>query len=417
MVRRSPEEYNFSKLEFDQTILKKHFTPGRRKKLKRVVIHHMTIRGTGSGSALTACYTTWQNRAASAHYGVDGKHIRQFVWDGNTAWATGNSTANHESISIEHANSTTSPNWTISDTTWKNGAKLAAYIHAVYKLGRPTSNAKGTSGTLVKHKTFASTACPGPYMDKIWGDYVAEAQRVYDNITGKPKAPSNARLFGHAHLNTKGDDVAGAASFNKRFPTMLKDLISTGCEVITLNEVATNEQRQAWQKGFITEGYNVISANNGNLIAAVKNAKIMLNDTFILPDKVQGKGRKEALGRARLGINGDWINVGCAHLEYRDGAPFDEIRVKQAESIYWSMRRIGIYLFKTPFWKEYTSIGIDENSKTWVRDKVFLKRGFKVAVKINIDAIYGNRTTKSNGHKTTDSDHPIVWVTYGKKLK
>src|SRR5690606_19133637 len=142
MTRRSPSQYNLRKLRVDETILKKHFTAPRRGKIKFVVVHHMTIIGTGDGRANDACYRVWQSRQASAHYGVDGKYIRQFVWDGNAAWSTANTTGNHNGISIEHANLTAGPSWKISETTWKTGAMLAAYIHLAYGLGRPTSKNK-----------------------------------------------------------------------------------------------------------------------------------------------------------------------------------------------------------------------------------------------------------------------------------
>src|SRR5699024_4350247 len=89
MARRSPSQYNWSKLRFDETILRKHFTSQSSKNVRFIVVHHSTIIGNGSGSALTAMYNVWQNRPASAHYGVDGRLVRQYVWDKDYAWATG----------------------------------------------------------------------------------------------------------------------------------------------------------------------------------------------------------------------------------------------------------------------------------------------------------------------------------------
>lgn len=188
MTRRTPAQYNWGKLQFDETILTKHFSVQKTKKVKFIVIHHMTVISKGDGSANDKCYKIWQNRRASAHYGVDGKFVRQFVWDKDYAWATGNSEGNKHGISIEHANLTgvkdnanvRSPkNWTVSSDTWKTGARLAAQLHKNYGLGRPKDGV-----TLRKHSSFKATACPGPYLGgKIWDKYVKETQRVYDEIT------------------------------------------------------------------------------------------------------------------------------------------------------------------------------------------------------------------------------------------
>ena len=413
MTRRKPAEYNWSKLQFDQTILTKHFTAPRRKKIAFVVVHHMTIVGKGDGKANDACYQVWQSRPASAHYGVDGKFVRQFVWDGNAAWSTGNSTGNHAGISIEHANSASGPTWTISDETWKTGAKLAAHLHYVYKLGRPTSKKGGRSGTLRKHSSFTSTACPGPYMDKIWDRYVEEAQRVYDLLS---TVAQTVRWFEHKHLNTWGDDGdKGTASFKERLPRMVVDLTATSPEVITLNEVRP-AQVPAWRVALDTAGYMVVVADGGNLIAA-KNSAVTLGSTYStpLPAKVQGAGRKEVVTFAHLRVNGVWVVVAAAHLEFRSGAKWDAIRVDQAKSVIRETQKFAIRR-GLPFWRERSSIGIDENSTSWVRDKAFLPAKYKPMVKAGIDAIYSRRPSRSTSVEKTASDHPIVGVVYGRKL-
>ena len=191
MTRRSPAQYNWDSLEFDETILDRHFTSPRDQNIAFVIVHHMAMVGAGNGSALDACYNTWQTRQASAHYGCDGGFVRQFVWDSNAAWSTGNYAGNHGGISIEHANSLGDPGWQVSGLTWTTGAKLAAYLHKAYGLGRPTSNSFGSGGTLRAHRSFFATACPGPYLMGLWQAYLAEAQRVYDVITagGNVTAP------------------------------------------------------------------------------------------------------------------------------------------------------------------------------------------------------------------------------------
>lgn len=187
MTRRTPAQYNWTRVEFDETWLKKHYSPLTARRIDYVVVHHMTVVGKDtSTSALDACYNIWQSRQASAHYGVQGEQVRQYVKDKDFAWATGSNAGNLHGISIEHTNSAAGPNWLVSELTMRTGAKLAAALHIAYGLGRPTSNANGTTGTLRQHEAFTSTACPGPFLGGTqWLAYVKEAQKQYDLFKSK----------------------------------------------------------------------------------------------------------------------------------------------------------------------------------------------------------------------------------------
>lgn len=186
MTRRNPDEYNWDQLEFDETILAdipgypRRQTPRGNEKLSFIAVHHMAMVGRGDGKANDALVITWRSRQASAHYGVDGVYIRQFVWDNMSAWAVGNLTQNKRSISIEHANSTRGPQWMVGWRTWRRGARLVGTLHHVYQLGRPVKDV-----TVRRHRDCCAgcTACPGPYLGGIiWGAYVRRAQKVYDKL-------------------------------------------------------------------------------------------------------------------------------------------------------------------------------------------------------------------------------------------
>jgi LysM repeat protein len=189
MTRRTPAEYDWRELEFDETILEdipgypRRHSSRNGMKIQFVVIHHMAMVGKGDGKANDACVRAWRTREASANYGVDGKHVRQFVWDSNGAWHSGNSTANRRSIGIEHANSTAGPKWLVGEATWLTGAKLVGFLCWKYDIGRPHA---GT--TVRRHRDFMSTACPGPFLGGTnYDEYVAEAARHYDRLVGAPK--------------------------------------------------------------------------------------------------------------------------------------------------------------------------------------------------------------------------------------
>ncbi len=162
--------------------LTKHFTRPRRRKIAFVIWHHMTIVGNLRGRANDDCKRVWGSRPASAHYGVDGDDVAQFVRDEDAAWSTGNSVGNHAGLSIENANSSRGPKWLVDQRTWMNAAMLTALLHVKHGLGRPTSNPSGRTGTLRQHRWWTSTACPGPYLVSIWHVIVAQAQKFYDEL-------------------------------------------------------------------------------------------------------------------------------------------------------------------------------------------------------------------------------------------
>ena len=189
-VARKPHEYNWRELEFNETLLLPRNYNKRTGTIQFFAIHHMIIlnRNKNDNEANRACYDTWinQGREASANYGVDGDFVDQFVYDGNAAWANANYWANHNCLSIEHANATfdepgTHNDYVIDDRTFFNGARLVANGHLKYNI-KPKRNV-----TVRKHKEFYATGCPGPYMDRNWDRYFDLMMDIYNQIkAGRP---------------------------------------------------------------------------------------------------------------------------------------------------------------------------------------------------------------------------------------
>lgn len=250
--------------------------------------------------------------------------------------------------------------------------------------------------------------------------YLADRKPQYLDDAPTPPKPTPkpthklVRHFEHRHLNTWGDDGGkGTASFYSRVDKMAADLVSgTNPEVITLNEVQDDDVA-SWKKRLKANSYDVVLAEHGNLVALPGGTEVRKSQSKLLPDAIQGKGRKEALGMVRAKINGHWEHIFVSHLDYRDG--YNALRVKQAAWIADEAERwAGV--FDLDNWRTHTTIGIDENSNTWVRDKAMIPAGLKVAVKSGIDAIYGNRAALSADVIKTSSDHPIITVVYGKSV-
>lgn len=217
MTRRSPQDYDWENVLFDETIIPdngNNYNTGRNANIEFITVHHMMIpdRDLSAPDALDACWRTWvdEGREASAHYGVEQNFVRQFVNDVDTAWANGNEWANNRTLAIEHANSGLAPDYPVAEQTWKTGAKLVAYLCKAYDLGRPE-----WGKTVRKHNDFSSTGCPGPFLTGILPDqYVREAQRVYDSITGAAPSPAPVQCTPapSTHVISRGETLSSIAA-------------------------------------------------------------------------------------------------------------------------------------------------------------------------------------------------------------
>lgn len=385
MTRRAPAQYDWDAQEFDERLMTKHFTAPRTKKVAFIVAHHMTVKDSTNGAANNKCYDIWQTREASAHYGVDNDYLMQFVWDKNAAWACADTTGNHAGISIEHANSSLGPKWEVSEKTWKNGAKLAAHLHVTHKLGRPKSTGFGTGGTLRTHRSFYATSCPGPFFETIWAKYVAEAQRVYDEITGEhpatcptcgqpwpdspPKPPEPEPWFTLGQWSLPGyDEVYGKAHWDQLEPKIVAEIKRIGCTLFGLTEVP-GPKVASFAKRLKAIGYKVVVTTDGRTIIAKEHVRVGRTKKVTLAEKGPANDDKQIV-MAELFPGDDPVPVilVAGHLEYRTGGQYDNVRVTQAKQEVAEGKAFATECgapLKNLFFAD------DENSDTWVLDKAF----------------------------------------------
>lgn len=173
-----------------EKIMNVHYSEGRYDEatgtqhvIKQIVIHHNAATLNTEG-----CYSTWQNRAASAHYEVEADGtVGQLVYDSDTAWHAGNWYENLDSIGIEHADApgSSSGHWYLTEATINSGAKLVALLCIQYNLGRPTWGVN-----VVGHNDVSATECPASLgkNGSQHNEYMTKAQQWYDAITGTRSA-------------------------------------------------------------------------------------------------------------------------------------------------------------------------------------------------------------------------------------
>lgn len=136
-------------------------TSPRKKPIRKITIHHMagnlTVEQCGAVFAPTS-------RRASSNYGIgtDGR-IGMYVEEKDRAWTSSSPDNDNQAVTIEVANNTLGPNWTVSDKTMASLIDLCVDICKRNGIQRLNFTGDKT-GNLTMHCYFKSTLCPGPYL-------------------------------------------------------------------------------------------------------------------------------------------------------------------------------------------------------------------------------------------------------------
>ena len=136
-------------------------TSPRKKPIRKITIHHMagnlTVEQCGAVFAPTS-------RKASSNYGIgtDGR-IGMYVEEKDRAWTSSSPDNDNQAVTIEVANNTLGPNWTVSDKAMTSLIDLCVDICKRNGIQRLNFTGDKT-GNLTMHCYFKSTLCPGPYL-------------------------------------------------------------------------------------------------------------------------------------------------------------------------------------------------------------------------------------------------------------
>lgn len=137
-------------------------TSPRNHAIDRITIHHMagnlTVETCGNVFAPSS-------RQASSNYGIgsDGR-VGMYVEEKDRSWCSSSGANDHRAVTIEVADDVIGNGWHSSDKAMNKLIELCADI--CRRNGIPRLNYTGdTSGNLTMHKWFASTDCPGAYLE------------------------------------------------------------------------------------------------------------------------------------------------------------------------------------------------------------------------------------------------------------
>ena len=141
----------------------------RNHKIDTITIHHMA-----GNLSIETCGNVFANKSkqASSNYGIgsDGR-VGMYVEEKDRSWCSCSSSNDNRAITIEVANNTGAPNWTVSDKAYNSLIDLVTDIckrNGIEKLiwsDKKTDRVNHKNGcNMTLHSDFASTSCPGPYL-------------------------------------------------------------------------------------------------------------------------------------------------------------------------------------------------------------------------------------------------------------
>lgn len=131
-------------------------------RISRITIHHMA--GNCGIEALGGDFAR-PERNGSSNYGVgtDGR-IAMYVPEDHRSWASSNRGNDYIAVTIEVANNSGKPKWTVSDEALQSTIDLCVDICERNGIEQLTYTGKLDGSNLTRHDWFNNTTCPGPYL-------------------------------------------------------------------------------------------------------------------------------------------------------------------------------------------------------------------------------------------------------------
>lgn len=197
-----------------------NFTYGRQDTIHGIVIHHAASTSLDSVGQVFSQY----GRGGSAHYGVKGNQIHQYVREEDTAWHCGDWAGNCCTIGIETVNSTGAPDWLIDEETFNTLAKLCADIAKRNGLGKVKFGPNDTYPTLSAHRDWSPTYCPGDYLYGRMEELANKINEInyptkVDLIWTKLEKPTTYITVRNTHLynfnKASANDLVAIKEYNK----------------------------------------------------------------------------------------------------------------------------------------------------------------------------------------------------------
>lgn len=245
-------------------------TSPRRNKIDRITIHHMA-----GNLAVETCGNVFapRSRQASSNYGIgsDGR-VGMYVEEKDRAWTSSSGANDHRAITIEVADNAGAPGWGSSSAAMAKLILLCADI--CRRNGIKKLNYTGdTKGNMTLHKWFASTDCPGAYLESQMPTIASEVNKLLASgattytwkgatATGGSVPASSGKVTSNGKIAVDGSwGIATTKKAQAVFGTVQDGIISG--QPISNKKYLANAYTGSWQ--FVSG-----RATGSNLIRAIQ---------------------------------------------------------------------------------------------------------------------------------------------------
>lgn len=205
------------------TKLVKNHSGQRTQPISKITVHHMA-----GNLSLETCGNLFNgSRQASSNYAIDSNgKIALYVEEKNRAWTSSSAWNDQRAITIEVANNTLAPNWTISQAAYESLINLIVDICKRNNIKELVFTGD-KNGSYTWHCMYAATACPGPYLKQKTPEIVKEVNNrlkgveEYKPAQTEEKAP---QISEEIYTVKKGDTLSAIAKkYKTTYQKIAKD--------------------------------------------------------------------------------------------------------------------------------------------------------------------------------------------------
>lgn len=185
------------------TKISPHKTSPRSGTISKITIHHMAGKLSVEGCA--SCFLG--SRQASSNYGIDSDgRVGMYVEEKDRAWTSSSASNDNVAVTIEVADDTNSAPWHSSNAAMAKLILLCADICRRNNISQLVYTGN-TSGNLTLHKWFASTDCPGAYLEGMMPTIAKEVNGLIQS--GQTSYVFNGATADGSFINTSYSGSTG----------------------------------------------------------------------------------------------------------------------------------------------------------------------------------------------------------------
>ena len=205
------------------TKLVKNHSGQRNQPITKITVHHMA-----GNLSLETCGNLFNgSRQASSNYAIDSNgKIALYVEEKNRAWTSSSAWNDNRAVTIEVANNSFDPNWTISQAAYDSLINLVTDICKRNDIKELVFTGD-KNGSYTWHCMYAATACPGPYLKEKTPEIVKEVNnRLKGNEEYQPATPAQkeSEICEEIYTVKKGDTLSAIArKYGTNYITIAND--------------------------------------------------------------------------------------------------------------------------------------------------------------------------------------------------